>query len=312
MNSTACFSPVKASSIDVHDTTYLLSPVQEFPDDVLRESIRTFGILCPPLLQEKERGRFIIASGRKRIMAALEVLDADAILCRLVPPGSPAPAVYAILLEHSLTGGEMSIAQQIAFFDGLLQTCSMDDAQPLWARLGHRPGRNGLAELLSLKALARPALVALHRGILSFNSARKTVRLAPGDQQTLVDIITRLQLGGSKQQKLIELCTELIMRRKEDLQTILQPFFSREESGQPENIPQRSAALLQWLHNENFPSSDAAEREFARFVQQLGLPPNAEVRHTPAFEDDAVTLCLRFPDPESMRTSWVRLQEIMG
>lgn len=307
----AYFRPVRISSIDLRDTTYLLSPVEESPDEALRVSIRTFGILFPPLLLERETDHFIIVSGRKRIQAALEVQDPDTLPCLIVPAGSPVLFVYTVLLEHSLIGGQISMAQQIAFFAGLLRTCPIEEALPLFGKLGHPPNRHKLDRLLSLRNLSVPALTALHEGVLSSNSAHKMVKLSSNDQDTLIDIITRLHIGGSKQQKLIELCTELIMRKNEDLRTILLPFLSRRETEQPENIPQQSAALLKWLQNENFPRSSAAEREFNRLVRQLELPPNVQVRHTPAFEDEAVTLCLDFPDPDSMREAWTRIRKIM-
>jgi ParB family transcriptional regulator, chromosome partitioning protein len=308
---TAHFRHVRISAIDLRDTTYLLSPAAESPDAALRESIRTHGILFPPLLQEMEPDHFIIVSGRKRILAALEVTEADTLPCLVVPAGSSALSIYALLLEHSLIGGSLSTAQQIAFFAALLRSCSIEEALPLFKKLGHPPNSHQLVRLLTLRNLSAPALNGLHDGILSYNGALKMIMLSARDQSTLMDIITRLRLGGSKQQKLIELCTELIMRKNEDLGTILHPFFSRQEPGQPENIPQQSAALLKWLQNENFPRSSTAERKFSRIVRRLELPPNVHVRHTPAFEDDGVTLCLDFPDPDSMREAWTRIMKIM-
>lgn len=303
--------PINVSSIDRHDVSYLLSPGQESPDAALRESVRRYGILFPPLLLEKDRDRFVILSGRKRIQAAMEAGGADIIPCLVIPGDSPPLFVYTVLLEHALIGGSLSPAQQIAFFSGLLRSCSLDDGLPLFARLGHPPHKHRLVELLSLRDLAPAALTALHHGILSLGNARKIMGMAPGDQAALIDLVTRLRLGGSRQQKLIELCTELIMRRNEDLRTILQPFLSGQEAGQPENVPQQAAALLKWLHNETFPRSSTAEQEFNRFAHQLELPANIRILHTPAFEDETVTLCLDFPDRNALREAWERIRTLV-
>lgn len=308
---TAHFRPVPIPAIDLRDTTYLLSPAAESPDAALRESIRAHGILFPPLLLETQPDHFIIVSGRKRILAAVEVTKTDTLPCLVVPAGSSALSIYALFLEHALIGGRLTAAQQTAFFAGMLCSCSIEEALPLFEKLGHPPNRHQLERLLTLRDLSVSALSGLHDGILSYNSALKMVRLSAGDQGTLMDIIIRMRLGGSKQQKIIELSTELIMRKNKDLRTILHPFFSRQEPEQPENIPQQAAALLKWLHSENFPRSSGAEREFSKIVRRLELPPNVRVLHTPAFEDDGVTLCLDFPDPDSMREAWTRIREIM-
>ncbi|MDD3618616.1 MAG: ParB N-terminal domain-containing protein [Desulfobulbaceae bacterium] len=311
MKTTPAIRPINISSIDRHDAAYLLSPRQEYPDAALRESVRRYGILFPPLLLERDRDRFVILSGRKRIQAALEAGGSDSIPCLVIPGNSPPLFVYTVLLEHAMIGGSLSPAQQVAFFSGLLRDCPLEDGLPLFAKLGHPPHRHRLIELLSLRDLAPAAMTALHQGILSLGNARKIITMAPGDQTTLVGLITRLRLGGSRQQKLIELCIELIMRRNEDLQTVLQPFLSGQEAGQPENVPQQAAALLKWLHNEAFPRSSTAEQQFDRFAHQLELPANIRILHTPAFEDETVTLCLDFPDRSALREAWERIRKLV-
>jgi len=296
MVSIARFLTVDTTLIDLDDRKYCLAPLEESPTPELIASIREHGILHPPLLQEKKEGEYVIISGRKRIQAIRVLNGPQTSPCLLVPEDTPAHTIYPLFLEHALIGSRLSLAEQVAFFDRLLPHCSSNDALPFLARLGHKSNMHELEALLSLRSLGTPARLALHQNILTFAAARKLLRLQQSDQQTLVALIASLHLGGSKQQKLIESCTELVKRSGNDARTVLAPFFATQSDVQPENIPQRAAALLKWLHRECFPRSTMAENEFTRRVSQLDLPANIGVLHAPAFEDDTVSLSLSFAD----------------
>lgn len=298
---------VAASALDLADRRYFLAPEDESPPPRLVNSIREYGILHPPLVQQRDADRFTVVAGRKRVITAITILRWDSVPCIVVPSDCPTLHLYSYLLEQSLVGSPLSLVEQSTFFARLGETSSVEDILPLLAQLGHRPNKHQLDELLSLRQLTPAAQLALHRDILSYTVARKLLRLSPADQDTLVAMITRFQLGGSKQQKLIDLSLELQRRRNQRVQEIIVPLLNDLETAEQQNIPQQGSTLLAWLHQQCFPRSVNAEIEFRRQVEQLHLPPIMQIAHSPSFEDDSLSLVIRFADWDALRK---RLTEI--
>ncbi|MHB8811470.1 MAG: ParB/RepB/Spo0J family partition protein [Desulfobulbaceae bacterium] len=313
MKSTAAdHRSLAASAIDLADRTYFLSPEDVQPPPRLVNSIREYGILHPPLVQQQSAGRYIVVAGWKRLIAAVTILHWDSVPCIVVPPDCPALHLHSCLLEESLAGSPLSLAEQSAFFASLRETCPIEDILPLLAKLGHRPNKHQLDELLGLRELAPSARLALHRGILNYTTGRKLLRLSPADQETLVALITRFQLGGSKQQKLIDQGTELLRRKQGDLSAITTPFLEHLDMSHQVNIPQQGAALLNWLHEQCFPRYALAVSEFNRRVAQLNLPSTMQIEHSPSFEEDSVTLALKFTDWDSLQKSLPAIHRILA
>ena len=311
-SSAADHRSLAVSAIDLADRTYFLSPEDEQPPPRLVDSIREYGILHPPLVQQQSAGRYIVVAGWKRLLTAVTLLHWDSVPCIVVPAHCSALHLYSFLLEQSLEGNPLSLVEQCAFFANLRKTCTVEDILPLLAKLGHKPNKHQLDELLGLRKLAQTAQLALHRGILNYTSGRKLLRLSQADQETLVAMITRFQLGGSKQQKLIDQGTELLRRDRKELKDITTPFLEKMDMSRQENIPQQAAALLDWLHEQCFPRSVLAENEFSRCVAQLNLPSTMRIGHSPFFEEDSVTLALTFADWVSLQKSLPAIHHILA
>ena len=86
------------------------------------------------------------------------------------------------------------------------------------------------------------------------------------------------------------------MRRNKELKAILQDFPAPMEKQQQTNVPQQAAALLKWLYHECYPQLAEAETRFKKRLAQLELSHDMQVQHTPAFEDDTLTLSIRYSD----------------
>ncbi|MHB8791125.1 MAG: ParB/RepB/Spo0J family partition protein [Desulfobulbaceae bacterium] len=300
-----------AATIDLADRTYFFSPEREHPAPHLVDSIREYGLLHPPLLQQRGGDRFIVIAGWKRLAAAITVLQWDTVPCIVAPADCPDLHLHALLLEQSLLGKPLSAPELSGFFANLCTICGIEDVLPLLAKLGYKPNRHQLDELLDLRNLSESALLALHRGILSSAGARKLLRLVRADQETLVAMIARFQLGGSKQQKLIELCTELLHREHRSVEDITAPFLEELTMSRQMNIPQQAAALLSWLHGQCCPRSGQAESEFSRRVAQLNLPTTMQVDHSSSFEEDSVTLRLKFTDWEALQNALPDIRKLV-
>ncbi len=300
MNSTTQFHPVPLSAIDFEDRTYCLTPWNDPPGEVLLASIKQFGILHLPILQQVDDKSYCIVAGRKRVITAQHLAPDAPIFCKIIPKNTEITTIFSLLLEESKTSTSLSIVEQIVFFEKVLLASPMKKVLPMLEQLGYKPQKHILKDLLKLRVLSESVLQTMHYGSIAIKNARKLLNLSETDQVMIVQLITTLHFGGSKQQKLIDLCTELIMRKKMSLEKILADFPSADEQGQTMNIPQQGTALLSWLHSECYPKISLAENSFKRKVARLNLPSTMHISHTPAFENEEITLSLYFPDWRSL------------
>jgi len=293
---------IDPNTINLEDDTFTLFPYDNGnPGDTLVTSIRQFGILHPPIILQLEKNKHIILAGRKRIKAALELDRHREILCLCLPADTPGPQIFSIILEDALIGKQLSIVEQAVILEKAQAKCPQDEVLNMLKKLGHKPQKYILDTLIELLSLGSDALQAVHEGIIQQNNARKLLKLSAPDQKILVELITHLHLGGSKQKKLIELCTELIMRRKEALGTIINWFYPHRIMERNANIPQQTSALLDWLNKECYPKTSEAEANFERLVSQLNLPSHYRLQHSKSFEDDTVVLSINFTSFSSMQ-----------
>lgn len=312
------FIELPLSLIDFEDTTYSLNLWNEPPDRELSASVTRFGILHPPLLYSAGAGSYKIVAGRKRLAAAKALQPHGRTLCGIIPVDAGQAEIFALILEEAQTGRPLTIIEQIVFLEKLTAAASAAEALPMLEKMGLKPQQHILANLLKLGALGRSALQALHNGTLHEKNGRKLLNLDEKGQELIINLIRELRFGGSKQQKLIDFCIELVKRTGKGLDEILADAPSVREQGQPGNIPQYGDALLQWLTDQCFPRLSQAENEFKKRAAGLALPSRMQISHTPAFEDEAVTLSIRFNDWNSLRRAaaeiktLIRCEEIEG
>ena len=299
MNVTSQILLVPLSAIDHEDKTYCLTLWKDRPDEDLLTSIKRFGILHPPILHKNENNSYSIITGNKRITAARHLAQEDSVLCRIVPENTKQTDIFSLLLEDA-GGRSLSIIEQIIFFEKLVKASSTMEAVPMLEQLGYKPQKHILDNLLKLRSLSEPSLLAMHRGTIQLKNGRKLLNLSETDQNQIVQLISELHFGGSKQQKLIDLCIELTKRKNMPIEEILADFPSTDEHGQHMNIPQHGAALLLWLQNKCSPQLSQTENDFKRKVARLNLPSSMHIGHTPAFENKEIILSLRFSDWHSL------------
>ncbi len=312
MTSCCQFLHLEPSALNLEDMTFALSPFgHEEPDAELVESVRQFGILCPPLVQEQPAGGCLVVSGGKRVRAARRCAATGKILCRVVPHDRPAFPLFSLLLHHALIGGQLGVIEQANFFRKALKRLTEAQVLPLLIPLGHKAQKYKIRELLNFLSLDTSVITGLHQGRVLPKSAQKMQRLAPADQQELARLITELRLGGSKQYKLIDLSIDLMMRRERSMREIIAHYRRENEERDQENKPQAAAAFLRWLFEKCHPGSVAAAAEFKRFAAGLEVPPAVNVDHTRSFEDDAVVLSLSFADRASLLKVWPEIRTIM-
>ncbi len=150
---------------------------------------------------------------------------------------------------------------------------------------------------------------ALHIGLITPKTGSKLNKLSPADQQTIFKMIDFYKMGGSKQQKLVDYAIELTIRTGQNLDKIVEGWQQTHE--EQENRPQQAVALLRRLEELCFPGKATAEKKFNRFRRSIQLPENANLHHTPSFEDDRLTLSIVFENQDTFRKGWDSIKKML-
>lgn len=302
---------IALTTIDPDDLLYNLNlPDFRDPDRELCRDIARFGLLHPPLLLEKEAGKYRIVSGRKRILALQQTRPVPKNLYGFVlSPAREPLQIFATLLRHALIGNSLSMVEQAIFFHKILDQVTPEKAVTLLPLLGLKPRPHVLEELLQCLTLEEPIQAALHSNLVHPRIIRQLLQLSPEERLALVSLITKLRLGGSKQQRVVTLTVDLARREGVPAGDILSRW---PRPGEEANIPQLASSLLDWLHNQAHPRLMEAQRAFKSFCQDLDLPPHVEVQHTTSFEDETTWLRFAFTTRQEAETFWKKIGKIIS
>lgn len=168
-----------------------------------------------------------------------------------------------------------------------------------------------ISDCFKLLDLDIPTQQKFHDGQLSNKLTTNLLKLVAVDRLKIVEVVTQLNLGNSKQKRFLELSTELANRKNISIQQLLnEDEFKNLLNQHDGNIPQITHQVLQLLQEKCFPKSSAAIKEFMVRKQNLKLPKNCDLQHTQAFEKDEVTLTITYQSLDDFENKWKELQQI--
>lgn len=320
-----CYRQVRLQDINLDDRSYSLNP---FPEDFkqdLVQSISELGILQPPLLLEQQDG-YIILSGRNRIEAYLQICNnslespqqkkrKDQITALIITAALEKKKGYPLhlfkaLLQHQLLGNRLTLIEQAVFLKKAAKVLDKQDLVSFLPLLGLKAKPHIPGELISLLNLEVSVQQGMHEGLISQRSGKKLGCFSPDDQNKLAEIICKYQLAGSKQQKLLERFFQLTKRKKIAAKRLLDLWKETVKEKQL-NGPQQSTSLLRWLDQQYHPRLARAEGEFRTFSSQLQLPAGVRLEHSPAFEEEQITLSINFKSKEELAQVWPQIKMLM-
>ena len=296
-------SKFSLSSIDTEDSTYCLRPhCTDEIDQALSDSMQHIGLLHPPLVQDSDTGT-VILSGRKRILAAKE-LGWQELACLILKKKTPVQLKWKILLSHAIIGSQLSYIEQAIFFDKASQELDHSTVLTFLPILGYKQNPQLLNTFSRSLNLAPTAIKALHHSHIQPKSIDLLAQCTYKDQETLVRLIEAFKLGSSKQRNLILLALDLTRRLNRPLEEIITEWSRGRTKQNSENRPQQAAELFGWLAEKQSPRLHRADQEFKTFIREIKLPESCTLLPTPSFEDNKLTLEIRFSDRNHFREMW--------
>ncbi len=306
------------------DVFFQYVPLQSivFPDDFLRDlqdapldpillgMLQEFGQLHPLLVQQQVDGQYHLLASYP-YFKALKALDAKKVICHILAPLTPPFRRYSLQILHELASPQASPILQAHLLRKAQHEVSTEEQLRLLVLMNYKPQHYKLKELGKYLQLDRSAIAALHRGILSQKTAKQLTCISPADQQRIVHLISTYQLGGSKQQKLVEMVMELTKRDKRPILAIINQWVTDDQETTMENLPQRLQMLMQHLHEQCYPARTSAEQHFHKLVRELQPPEKVTIRHSLSFEDEQVEVCLSLADTDALRQKWEAIKKIV-
>lgn len=269
--------------------------------------IERFGQLHPILVTPAPRSDGgMLAHSHLAHALALKKAGINPVACRVIPPESDALSRFGLRILYDLQAVGGSVLWQACLLQEAAVVLPLEEQLSLLPLMGLKAQRHVLQERLRLLRLDPGAQEALHRQVLHSRCVASMLRLPAAEQRQLVALITRYQLGASKQQKLVDLVVELHLRQGSTVAVLLAQW--RQETPLPRNnLPQESQSLLDYLQRQYHPRIHDAEEEFREKVRRLRVPEGVQITHTQAFEDEGLGVHLHYSDWAALQTCWPHL-----
>lgn len=303
------FQSLDLCSVDFSDT--FLRFLHDGPiEETVLENIRTFGQVHPLPVHEQPKGHFHLL-GDFTAFAAYKILGLETVVSQILPFPTPAATLCAVRILHDLPSCRANPILQAYILRQVQHDLTREEQLPLLALLGYVPESRKLKDVIAFLDLDPVAVLALHRGLLSPKTAKQLALHTHEDQRHMVELIATHRLGGSKQQKLVELLTELALRDHRPARDFIEEWRTHRQPATADNMPQQMQDLMAYLFAKSAPASTRAKDRFQKMVRQLRPPADIIIDHSLSFEDERVVVHLDFANKEALLEKWEQLKKIM-
>lgn len=304
---------IDLSQVDFNDLSYAIAPIPESEiDSTLKASIARHGILHPPIVREINPVSYTIIAGRKRLLAWRSLAKEQTCHCLVISRQIPEFEIFHILLAEIQLVRQLTMVEKALFLQKIAAVAEEKQiVKEFLPRLNLAPDPSVMKQTLRLLELEAPILKGIHQGYVNETVARDFVSLPLQDRSILFEIVASLRLSLSNQKKLLQICRELASRENKSITALLATPEVQAILHHPDaNPPQKTKNLMTWLARRHKSRSIHAEEEFNRFVNEIRLPRNVSVAHTPFFEDDAVTLSITFRNRSFLLQAWEKIKHV--
>jgi ParB family chromosome partitioning protein len=278
--------------IELEDTTFLIPFFTT--SDALEKSIERFGIVNPPVLQERPGERPVAVLGRRRLLAARK-LGVPRVDVRMVAPDMTEQEGFELAFWDNVACRGFDTACTAFVVMRLMALFPKErtarDFLPALNVPQHGPR---LERLQAVGNLDFEVLAALASGRLQEKTAWILTKLEPRERSELLSLCDRLALNANKTAEVIENLFDLAMFTNTPIGRMLEREPVRGLLADTElSTPQRSARFRELIKSMKFPDLVAREQEFHEKLAAVGSSQRIAVRPTAGFESPECTVELR-------------------
>jgi ParB family chromosome partitioning protein len=277
------------------------------------ESIRRTGLLYQPIVQKTSDGLYDFITGRRSFEAFQAISPGARIWCRILTDDISARDILCLVFDENSRTRPLSLIELAYFFQLCGSLLSSHEQRELYDSLGLQANPHNINRTIELLQLEPPLQIALLTEKITEVVARELLKLDEVDRTAVFTLFMHLNIGGGKQRRILTLLKDLVGRKgvsvvdyldMDDIQDIL--------NHQEMNVPQKTQSLLQLLQNLQTPTLKEAETIFSAWKSGLKLPDNCDVEHSPAFEQDSVTLSVTFKNKEQIEKRLAEIKHLVS
>lgn len=287
----------------------------EFDLTPLIRSIREVGLLCAPLLSERDNGKMSIVAGHRRVLA-LRSLNHRTIPCKVFPQSQLSPLQCLLLnLHDNLSVRKLNDVEKAMALRRLSSHLPNSDIvhtfMPLLGLPQHEP--TFLFFLAVDKELDRQTKRELARGRLSLHAAKTLLDMDQESRAAASEALSNLNLNKNQQRQFLDLMLDISQRDRCSIAAIMsESRFQAIYADSRLNSPVKADKVLRLLRERRFPRLAQAEKAFRSSVARLGLPDGVSIQASPYFESPQYKLEVLFTDGEELRKKIDRLTQVSG
>jgi len=284
------FTQIDPAVIDVEEERFLISFDCSLAE--LKHSIQEVGLLNPPILAGR-RDRPVIVSGRKRILACLE-LGLSPIPVFIARDQSDLKLFQLAVFENVSVRGLSAVEKAEVL--AKLKSFGAADAElirrflPL---LKIPPTAEYLDLFLALARYGPEEKRVVHEKGLSITVLKTLHPFSPEERALLWPLLR--SLGQNRQKELLILLREIARREQvQPLQLLSEPGITVLREDDTLSAPQKATKLVDLLRERRYPSLSSWTKAFEAVLEKLEIEKGILVDPSPFFEEEDLSLRFTF------------------
>jgi ParB/RepB/Spo0J family partition protein len=281
------------SEIDTEDDACRLSLTSDL--DRLVASIRTVGLINPPVVRQREDLKYQIVCGFRRVLAC-KAMGWNELEVRVIKGTLTELNALRLAIFDNRSHRELNVVEQAR---GILKLSPQlpkgNRLKMLASWLGFPQNQKVFKKLEAVSRLPRAVQTGLTDGAVSFEAAAHLSELPDEDALSFLALFKVLKLSQSKQREVITLVQEIAIREEIQLEKVLKAREIRKILDAAElNRNEKGSKIRAYLKRRRFPTITKAEETLSKALKALKLDEHVHVTPPPYFEGGLHTLRMTF------------------
>lgn len=291
---------VPIDSIDLDDDAYTISI--EGVSHPLLESIKTVGLINPPLLKKRQDQRYRIVCGRRRIWCCNE-LGWSEVSARIVSDTLSDLDCLKIAISDNRSHRSFNLIEQSYGIERLAPLLPEANRFETICPLLNIPlNQKVFQKIKGLTTLPKSLQKGILRGDLSLEGAVALFPFEPLEQVAFFELFKGLNLSQNKECELITLIDEIAQREAiSPIEVITSEPIRAIVGERDRSRPAKTRKVRDHLKRRRFPALTEAEDRFFANLKRLNLGNSIQLTPPPYFEGATYTVRLSFKNPEELK-----------
>jgi hypothetical protein len=291
---------VPISSIDLDDDAYTTSI--EGVTHPLLESIKTVGLIDPPLLKKRKDQRYRIICGRRRILCCHE-LGWTELSAHIAPDILSDFDCLKIAISDNRSHRALNLIEQSRGIEQLTRHLPEQNRFKTICQLLDIPlNQKVFQKIAELSTLPKPIQKGILQGELSLEGAVALFPFEPLEQVAFFELFKGLNLSQSKECELITLIDEIARREAISPIDVITSDPIRDIMAEKErNRPEKTREVRAFLKSRRFPALSEAEDRFFANLKRLNLGNSTQLSPPPSFEGSTYTVRISFKSQKELK-----------